>query len=409
MNLADLASPPPTPAPSPGPHPPPAPPSPAPPPAPSSAVDAELADLRRRVNRLDPDRRGRLLALLLADTPSLSLAPLLPLIAPRLQRDFLAQLPPELALHVLSFIDEPHTLLRAAAVSKQWRHLVLDDDHTWKRLCRTSGFHTPHLSLRELQSALPPLAATTTRRRHQQPPHLSSATPIPRVVHPPEPDRPPPPPPPFSYRSHYRYAFETCRNWHRGPGRLLSTQMSADAGAVTSLAFDGEWIAVGMETSQVHVFEAHAGGYVRTLDGHETGVWCLALVSRGGGPRTTTTSSGGSRRPRGAGGRGDARRARRGEGEGGPTESADFGSDPDSRGSDPEPVTTTPGASSPDQEDEDDDPASGGMGLGAGGPTRDSVSQGSACATARGWGQDAAVLVSGGCDRTVRVWDVSTG
>jgi len=53
-------------------------------------------------------------------------------------------------------------------------------------------------------------------------------------------------------------------------------------GVVTSLGFDDDWIVVGMATSKIHVFSAHTGEFVRTLTGHELGVWCLALVSKGG-------------------------------------------------------------------------------------------------------------------------------
>ncbi|POW10696.1 hypothetical protein PSTT_05880, partial [Puccinia striiformis] len=51
----------------------------------------------------------------------------------------------------------------------------------------------------------------------------------------------------------------------------------------------------------------------------------------------------------------------------------------------------------------------GGMGLGAGGPSAGNLQQASACGIARGWGQKSSLVVSGGCDRDVRVWDVMTG
>jgi F-box and WD-40 domain protein CDC4 len=51
----------------------------------------------------------------------------------------------------------------------------------------------------------------------------------------------------------------------------------------------------------------------------------------------------------------------------------------------------------------------GGMGLGAGGPSAGNLQQASACGIARGWGQKGSLVVSGGCDRDVRVWDVMTG
>ena len=56
-----------------------------------------------------------------------------------LKRDFLYSLPPELSLHILGFIDEPKTLVRASQVSKHWRFIVRDES-VWKRMCLLHGF-----------------------------------------------------------------------------------------------------------------------------------------------------------------------------------------------------------------------------------------------------------------------------
>ncbi|PLW47351.1 hypothetical protein PCASD_02538 [Puccinia coronata f. sp. avenae] len=91
---------------------------------------------------------------------------------------------------------------------------------------------------------------------------------------------------PFSYKSYFKRAYLTESNWLRGPGELVAMQTSQNndghEGVVTSLGFDDDWIVVGMATSKIHVFSAHTGEFVRTLTGHELGVWCLALVSKGG-------------------------------------------------------------------------------------------------------------------------------
>ena len=89
-------------------------------------------------------------------------------------------------------------------------------------------------------------------------------------------------PSPFSYKAQFKRAYLTESNWLKGPGRLLSRQTSADDGVVTSLGFDNDWIVVGMATNQIHVFDARTGEYVRQLEGHTLGVWCLVLVSKGG-------------------------------------------------------------------------------------------------------------------------------
>ncbi|PWZ03588.1 WD40 repeat-like protein [Testicularia cyperi] len=90
---------------------------------------------------------------------------------------------------------------------------------------------------------------------------------------------------PFSYRTHFKMAYLTESNWRKG-GRLQTQHVSADAGhVVTSLAIDSEWIVVGMANSKIHVFSAETGLYAHTLLGHDSGVWCLTLISRTGRKR----------------------------------------------------------------------------------------------------------------------------
>lgn len=267
---------------------------------------------------------------------------------------------------------------------------------------------------------------------------------------------PPPPTPafssarkPFSYKTHFKRAYLTESAWLRGPGRLLSTQMSADDGVVTSLGFDNEWIVVGMATSKVHIFEAHRGTYVKTLDGHELGVWCLTLVSKRGGPRDESRSSskkgkarasnddwsldeqpsptrypepspmgasfsqpGAHARAAGTAEFADAspksifRRGANGRVDASPSTPPQPRRRRSFQGFDATATSSTPLAADGPS---DDAPRTGGMGIGAGGETGDSWQQAGVCGTARGWGQPGAVVVSGGCDRDVRVWDIESG
>lgn len=69
---------------------------------------------------------------------------------PALQCDFLQQLPMELGLHVLSFLDH-RDLCRSAQVSKHWRHLVDTNETGWKELLDKDGFK---LASGELKKAI---------------------------------------------------------------------------------------------------------------------------------------------------------------------------------------------------------------------------------------------------------------
>lgn len=55
-------------------------------------------------------------------------------IAPLLKRDFLFCLPPELAIHILMYIEDPKTLARVAQVSKHWAGLVREES-LWREMC----------------------------------------------------------------------------------------------------------------------------------------------------------------------------------------------------------------------------------------------------------------------------------
>jgi F-box and WD-40 domain protein CDC4 len=61
---------------------------------------------------------------------------------PALKCDFLDQLPMELSLNILSFLDH-RDLCRAAQVSKQWRSVVDSNETGWKELLDRDGFVLP--------------------------------------------------------------------------------------------------------------------------------------------------------------------------------------------------------------------------------------------------------------------------
>ncbi len=72
------------------------------------------------------------------------------MVNPALKCDFLKQLPIELGLHVLSYLDH-RDLCRTAQVSKHWRNIVDSNETGWKELMDRDGFE---LAGGELQRAI---------------------------------------------------------------------------------------------------------------------------------------------------------------------------------------------------------------------------------------------------------------
>ncbi|KAJ9102357.1 hypothetical protein QFC21_002757 [Naganishia friedmannii] len=231
----------------------------------------------------------------------------------------------------------------------------------------------------------------------------------------------------FSYKAHFKKSYLTESNWLRG-GKLLSSHTSHDDGVVTSLAVDAEFIVIGMANSKIHIFSARDGTFIKTLVGHELGVWCLTLVS----PLTQERH--------GRGGEGDARRCgttRQGEvkdegeayvddvmemdqgtslkssGDGGghsqwkKRRTRDdrhmSGNEDHSRFSAPHSQGSSSGGGGISYMDEDDGEAHSPP------PRARRMQQSDVCGAARGWGQRDPIVISGGCDRDVKVWNVTTG
>ncbi|EIM80293.1 WD40 repeat-like protein [Stereum hirsutum FP-91666 SS1] len=400
------------------------PPTPAPSPRPqshgtsSSLTFLDINDpfqLSRRefasLSALGPSLRRQYLAALLADCNPSELLFISTTIAPLLKRDFLKELPAELALHVLRFVDEPKTLARAGQVSRYWCGL-LKDESLWRRMCclhryvgevesvmdvdeKSEMSRDEEEDEEEFQQLAAQSGSTWTSRHNRRP-----------EGHP-------------SYHSLFKYSFATVTNWRRG-GRLLRTHrvpiVDPDHGVVTSVALDTDWIVAGLANARIHVFSAHTGVLVRTLVGHELGVWAVNLVSAGGGwsrdssPSDDVSEKKTERRGPGLGSTSGGGRSRTDAQEGsGP------GLDHLLR------HNRTPAGTNVVNPQGLDGllPPSLRAALGLDAPRRylgkmDAAAearrkQDDVCGSSEGWGQPNALVVSGGCDKMVRVWDLKSG
>ena len=265
---------------------------------------------------LDNQARLEYLNKIIAQCTLKELSHISALINPLLKRDFLRELPMELALHILSYVGDLHELVRnIGGVCKHWRRLS-NDDWLWRRMCQRWEFEVP-LHLRASEDEVVPGSA----KRHFKRLYLQRefANLISRLsfTHP---------------RRHKRSRLLIHHHllgmrWLHGGIPLRNHRLPVsqpDAGVVTSLAMDEDWIVAGLSDTKIHVFSRRTGVLSRTLVGCQGGVWAVWLVEKG------------------------------------------FRSSPS--------------------------------------PEKKNMNSGSA-----GWGRETSLIVSGGCDKVVRVWDVETG
>jgi F-box and WD-40 domain protein CDC4 len=87
------------------------------------------------------------------------------LISPLLRHNFLQELPTELALHVLSYVDDFHELVRGVGgVCKYWRRLS-SEDCLWRRMCERWEFEVP-LCLQDSEGVAVPGSAKRDFKTH---------------------------------------------------------------------------------------------------------------------------------------------------------------------------------------------------------------------------------------------------
>ncbi|KAI9482824.1 MAG: WD40-repeat-containing domain protein [Benjaminiella poitrasii] len=165
---------------------------------------------------------------LLKRSSKLSLQLIQRTIAAHLKRDFLASLPYELKLLVISYLDV-RSLQRASLVSKTWRRIVDGDANTWHRLLIRDGFQIQH----------------------------NTHTP---------------------YRDQYRRQYTLRSNWRRGRFRRIEFDGHQD-NIVTCLQFDHDKIVSGATDALINIYDAKRPRVVMTqLKGHNGGVWALQYV-----------------------------------------------------------------------------------------------------------------------------------
>lgn len=209
----------------------------------------------------------------------------------------------------------------------------------------------------------------------------------------------------YSYKTRVKLAYLTETNWLTA-GILLAKHLSADDSVVTTLSFDESWIVVGMANSKIHLFSAVNGAWKKSLEGrggHTQGVWAMVLVSP-----PMANHIGGQERMRGRGMAGYGAQASTA-----PSASASASA---STSTSPNgwfgfnllfshPHHETPTQAQAYTQDERENQSGKSQE-----EDENETEGGNLCGSVRGWqGLKTSLVVSGGCDKQVKVWDVETG
>ncbi|ORZ02494.1 WD40-repeat-containing domain protein [Syncephalastrum racemosum] len=189
------------------------------------------------------------------------------LIAPRLKIDFLKDLPIELSLHVLSFIHDPRDLANAARVSLFWNSL-LKDEVTWKSLCQRHRYRRRSSSLQWYLQKTNSNNNDSNDSVHNTENNNSSKSNC-----------------KVSYRDYFWLKYNTDRAWTEGTGQLVDCANTIGVALVTCLQVDDVYTVVGCDNHLMEVYDSQTGRHIRTLREHEGGVWVLQFQKQQDGSR----------------------------------------------------------------------------------------------------------------------------
>lgn len=102
----------------------------------------DIQSITETFDSMPSDVKNLIIFQLLRGCPRRTLHIIADIVNPALKCDFLAQLPFELSLQILSFLDH-RDLCRSAQVSKQWRNIIDSNETGWKELFDRDGFVLP--------------------------------------------------------------------------------------------------------------------------------------------------------------------------------------------------------------------------------------------------------------------------
>ena len=212
-----------------------------------------LPSLLSHFSNLPPQLQSHVLLTFLRHSPLPVLRTLHSVLTPTLARDFLSLLPAELVSLVLSFLSFSD-LARASRVSKTWRAIIDSDPVLWRELLKTTKIWFGGGSETAFADSI------FARRRRLQLPAPGSL------------------PLPHPYKILFKSRHLTRTRWIQNQDPKHIPFPAHGRSVVTCLILTHGRIISASDDHSIQVFDPSSGELIRTLDGHEGGVWALAAT-----------------------------------------------------------------------------------------------------------------------------------
>ncbi|TFK36328.1 WD40-repeat-containing domain protein [Crucibulum laeve] len=213
-----------------------------------------LPSLVSHFTSLPPQLQSHFLLTLLRHSPLPVLRTLHSVLTPTLARDFLTLLPAELVSHILSYLPFS-TLARASRVSKSWRAIIDSDPVLWRDLLKNTKIWFGGDSENAFANSI------FARRRHA----LRLRPTVPKPL-----------PLPHPYKILFKSRHLTRTRWVSNPEPKHVSFPAHGSSVVTCLIFSHGRIISASDDHSIHVYSPVTGELLRSLEGHEGGVWALA-------------------------------------------------------------------------------------------------------------------------------------
>lgn len=213
-----------------------------------------LPSLLSHFTSLPPPLQSHFLLTLLRHSPLPVLRTLHSVLTPTLARDFLTLLPPELVSHILSFLPFS-TVVRASRVSRSWRNIIDTDPVLWRDLLKNTKIWFGGESEASFVNSI------YSRRKHALRLQPSIARPL-SLPHP--------------YKMLFKSRHLTHTRWVNNPEPKHISFPAHGSSVVTCLIFSHGRIISASDDHSIHVYSPVTGELLRSLQGHDGGVWALA-------------------------------------------------------------------------------------------------------------------------------------